>query len=274
MSEYVKSPINYIGCKYQLLPYILPHFPKDIDTFIDVFGGSATVCFNVKADKIVHNDIIPHISRIFNTWKQIPLENLLKYFKQYQSISEELFKALRWRYNQYHEPNILFILICNSYNGQMRFNNSLEYNSSYAKGIRYLTDNILKNIELIHPLLNTIEFSSKDFRDMSYSELTENDFVYFDPPYLISQGVYQDGKRGFKGWNKQDDIDLFNICDTLTTNGVKWCMSNVFESKGKVNTDLIGWSKQYNVVHIQANYNLGARKTTKHKDDEVLIKNY
>jgi adenine-specific DNA-methyltransferase len=39
MSEYVKSPLNYTGGKYKLLSQILPLFPNEIDTFIDLFGG-------------------------------------------------------------------------------------------------------------------------------------------------------------------------------------------------------------------------------------------
>ena len=39
MSEYIKSPLNYTGGKYKLLPQILPLFPNEIDTFIDLFGG-------------------------------------------------------------------------------------------------------------------------------------------------------------------------------------------------------------------------------------------
>lgn len=37
--EYIKSPLNYVGGKYKLLPQILPLFPKNIDTCIDLFGG-------------------------------------------------------------------------------------------------------------------------------------------------------------------------------------------------------------------------------------------
>lgn len=34
-----KNPFNYTGAKYKLLPQILPLFPKQIETFIDLFGG-------------------------------------------------------------------------------------------------------------------------------------------------------------------------------------------------------------------------------------------
>lgn len=36
---YYKNPFNYTGSKYKLLPQILPLFPSNIDTFVDLFGG-------------------------------------------------------------------------------------------------------------------------------------------------------------------------------------------------------------------------------------------
>lgn len=40
--ELIKSPINYTGSKYRLLKKgLLNYFPDNIETFIDLFGGSA-----------------------------------------------------------------------------------------------------------------------------------------------------------------------------------------------------------------------------------------
>ena len=37
--EMIKSPLNYTGGKYKLLPQILPYFPSNINTFVDMFCG-------------------------------------------------------------------------------------------------------------------------------------------------------------------------------------------------------------------------------------------
>ena len=37
--ELVKSPLNYTGGKFKLLPQILPLISNKIDTFIDLFCG-------------------------------------------------------------------------------------------------------------------------------------------------------------------------------------------------------------------------------------------
>lgn len=274
MSEIIKSPINYTGNKYKLLPRLLPLFPQNISTFLDVFGGSGTVSFNVDAEKKICNDYIPYISGIFSKWQTMSLEDIVDYCKKYQHITEEQFLELRKEYNITKDSNILFVLISQSFNGQMRFNTKHEYNSSFAKDIRYLNDNIISNVEKVYPLLDTITFISKDFRELEYDSLDKDSFVYLDPPYSLSRGVYQDGKRGFKGWYKQDDLDLFKICDTLDSKGIKFAMSNVFSSKGATNEELVSWATKYNVTHLNMNYNLGARKILNCKDDEVLIRNF
>ena len=49
--KYIKSPLNYVGGKHKLLPQILPLFPKNINTFIDLFGGGFNVGINVSAKR-------------------------------------------------------------------------------------------------------------------------------------------------------------------------------------------------------------------------------
>ena len=38
-NKMIKSPLNYTGRKYKLLPQILPYFPSNINTFVDMFCG-------------------------------------------------------------------------------------------------------------------------------------------------------------------------------------------------------------------------------------------
>lgn len=37
--DYIKSPLNYTGGKFKLLPQLLELFPDQIDTFVDLFAG-------------------------------------------------------------------------------------------------------------------------------------------------------------------------------------------------------------------------------------------
>ena len=55
MLGYIKSPMNYTGGKYKLLPYILPSFPGELSRFVDLFAGGLNVGINVQADVIYAN---------------------------------------------------------------------------------------------------------------------------------------------------------------------------------------------------------------------------
>ena len=54
-----------------------------------------------------------------------------------------------------------------------------------------------------------VNFSSADFENFDFSNFNKNDFVYCDPPYLITCGTYNDGKRGFKGWGEREEKTLY-----------------------------------------------------------------
>lgn len=49
--DFVKSPLNYTSGKYKLLPQFLEIFPKEIDTFVDLFAGGGNVAVNVVAKR-------------------------------------------------------------------------------------------------------------------------------------------------------------------------------------------------------------------------------
>ena len=285
MSDYIKSPMNYIGGKYKLFPQLLPLFPQKISMFYDIFGGGGSVSLNVDSEYVYFNDIVHYVSDMFDELKGKNGEECVKKIKevineyQLSKTNKEGFEKLREYYNKGNkEWYIFYTLMCYSFNYQYRFNNSHQYNSSFGKNrssFTRVTENKFLNFM---NRLNEIDitFDSKDFRMVDYSEANENDLVYFDPPYLITSGNYNDGKRGFKGWNKKDDLDLMNLCDRLDKQDTRFAMSNVLEHKGLRNEELIEWSKKYKVYYLDYNYNNCNYQDNneQYKTVEVLIVNY
>ena len=55
-NKLIKSPLNYTGGKYkllpQLLPIILPPHKNEINTFVDLFTGGGNVVANVNGIQI------------------------------------------------------------------------------------------------------------------------------------------------------------------------------------------------------------------------------
>ena len=252
--------MNYIGGKYKLLSQILPYFPEHINTFVDMFAGGLDVAINVQANHIICNDINHYIINMYQTMQHIELDNLLHDI--HKSILEfNLSKTntagyitLRNRYNDKRNPIDLFLLICYGFNHQLRFNNRGEFNNPFGVNRSSYNENIEQNLIAWHPRLQQIEFLAQDFHDLNLIFLTPDDFVYADPPYLISCGSYNDGKRGFEGWSAQDDLDLFNVLDKLNARHVNFAMSNVIEHKGMVNDNLNAWRAKYNTHILNADY--------------------
>ena len=111
-------------------------------------------------------------------------------------------------------------------------------------------------------------FTNLDFRYFPFQILTDNDFVYCDPPYYNSTATYNEQN----GWNEKDEIDLLNILDSLNEKGVKFALSNNLKYENPI---LYSWKNKYNLHILNINYNnCNYPKNNKQKDKEILITNY
>lgn len=120
-----------------------------------------------------------------------------------------------------------------------------------------------------------MQFVNKDFRELKYEKLSSSDFVYCDPPYLISTASYNENG----GWTQNDENDLYKVLDNLNMNNVKFALSNVIVHKGNNNETLIEWAKRYNTYALNMKYDTKWRATRKidevpKETIEVLITNY
>ena len=190
----------------------------------------------------------------------------------------EGYLALREKYNKNKDILDLFILTCYSFNHQIRFNSRHEFNTPFGKNRSAYNKTIEENlISFIKALQSkNIEFYSKDFTFLYGFDLCKNDFVYCDPPYLISNASYNDGKRGFKNWGTDEEVQLLDLLDFLDYKEVKFALSNVLVHKGMTNEMLAEWSKKYTVKHIEKTYNNSSyqRKNKDKETQEVLICNF
>lgn len=280
---YVKSPMNYIGGKYKLLPQIMDCFPTCVDSMVDLFAGGGDVTINSTAKHRYANDINKYVIGIFQEFQNNSVDYILYRIKsaiEYYELSKtdkEAYLRFRRYYNTYKDPIDLFILMCYSYNNQFRFNSKHEFNNPF--GERCFNEKTERNLLNTIERLKDVKLSSVSFEDFDFGVLKSGDFVYADPPYLISCGTYNDGKRGFKGWTSQDEVRLYEgVLDELDRNGMLFALSNVQAHKGVTNEILIDWYKRkgYNVRFMDKNYRNCSYNVKSRTSDtqEVLITNY
>lgn len=288
MSEWIKSPINYIGNKYKLLPQIIPLFPKEIDHLVDLFGGSGTVLINTKAEHYIYNDINNYVAEIFEglvkagSAEEI-IEQVEAIIKEYSlsMTNKEGFEKLRDDYNKGRRDWItLYTLMCHSFNHQFRFNSNHEYNSSFGKNRSYFSERQKQDLirmkeksELKDVEIHKCSFE-KCLSEYEWNQFSKNDLVYCDPPYLSSVGNYNDGKRGFEGWTPEHERKLLSLLTMLDNNGVRFALSNNFKYD---NSYLQEWldENKFNTLYLHGDYvNCNYHKKDRSKDIEVLITNY
>ena len=84
--DFIKSPLNYTGGKYKLLPQLLEIFPKEIDTFVDLFAGGGNVAVNVNAKHIIYNDIMWQVPEMLQEFKRVGVEECLQRIDYFRGL--------------------------------------------------------------------------------------------------------------------------------------------------------------------------------------------
>ena len=302
VNGFAKSPLNYTGGKFKLLPQLLSHFPYGNYTFVDLFGGGFNVGANVLYKEVVYNDLNKQVTRVIrlfkeNTSKEIiekiesiieeyGLSNsLLNGYEYYScdsanglgSYNKKGFALLRKSYNESKDSIErdfkLLTLIIFAFNNQVRFNKDGDFNTPVGK--RDFNKSVRGNIIDFYFSLKAkkIVFSSKDFSKITI-ESFKTPFYYCDPPYFLGTASYNESN----GWTETDELRLLDFLNQIDKKGGKFALSNVLIHKGKEHTILKKWIQQndYNVIHIKSDYNNSNyhKKDKNDKTQEVLITNY
>jgi len=307
----MKTPLNYTGNKSRLMSQFMNHFPKDIDVFVDLFCGGATVGLSVNAKKVIFIDnninvinLLKHLSihdftsileRLEVLVKKYNLSYSAKYGYQiyrkepsekdnngFKSFNIEGYYKLRSDFNSLKDKStcealdLLYLLVVYAFNNDMRFNRSGEFNLPVGK-----TDLNKSNLLKLSNYIDRVKkincsFICGDFREEKIKNILLNaDFIYADPPYLIGNAVYNETSN----WTEETEQELIDLLEVLNKNKKRFAISNVLGKVGASNKPLSDWLFNRADLHIVdidyhyrgASYNKINRDA---KEREVLIKNF
>lgn len=271
------SPLNFIGGKHDLIDFIKSNMPKDINTFYDLFGGGFNVGINADANKVIYNDVNFKVRELLEYITNADMNEFYKYINNtiaklgLSKENKESYLKLREKYNKTpissRDCRDLFLLIMFGFQQQIRFNSNLDYNNPVGQA--GFNDKVLEKLISFARITKEkkVFYYSEDYsRFIDY--INKDDFVYIDPPYLITLGSYNDGKRGFNGWNEKEEIRLLEFLDKLNSNNIRFMLSNVLTHKDKTNQILKNWIIKNNYKVIE--YGQKARGNR----SEIIIVNY
>ena len=294
----IRSPLFYVGDKYKLMGQLGELFPKKIERFIEPFVGGGSVFLNTKAKEYLANDIDTNIINLHKTLSKFDIDELFsklseiissyglsfslngkiapdelkkRYIKTYYAkYNKTAYEALRADYNK-DQTNMLYLylLLIYGFNRIIRFNSNglfnlpvgnVDFNANVYEALKNYTNFMSKN---------KISFSNLDYIDFLNSvKFKKDDYVYLDPPYLISNSEYN------KLWSKFDETILYETLDRLDKKGIKFGITNLVNHKGQTNEMIKSWSKKYKIYNITSNYISFNDNTIKADSKEIFVTNY
>ena len=295
-----RSPLFYMGDKFKLLDQLKDKFPKKINNFIEPFTGGGSVFLNINANNYFLNDRDKHLIGLHNHLiksskspyiffkkvkktlekyglsrsyeKDIIPKNLRKKFVKtyYAQFNKQGYTKLKNNFNSNTKIDYtsLYVLLILGFNRILRFNSNGEFNLpvgnvDFNKNTVTALNNYFKAIKT-----KKVKFHNQDYKKFLMNiNFKKDDFLYCDPPYLITAGEYN------KYWYENDEKELLKKLDELNKKKVKWALSNVIEYKGKKNKILIDWSKKYKSFNIKSNY-ISFNDNTIKSFKEILVTNY
>ena len=296
----VRSPFFYVGDKYKLIEEISSYFPDDIEKFVEPFVGGGSVFMNIDARKFYLNDIDVNVIALHKflcksankrteffsrresliaeyglsySYKEdrIPIELRQQYKKTYYAkYNKEAYGRMKRDFNESSIADlyVLYLLLIYGFNRMLRFNKNGDFN--LPVGNVDFNANVVNALEayFMQVISKKPKWFNIDYKDfLQKIRLSEKDFVYLDPPYLITFSEYN------KLWNEQDEIELLQLLDSLNKRRIRFAISNVTHYKGRCNNLFIDWACKYNVHPIKSNYISYHDNSTK-QISEVLITNY
>jgi len=272
-----ESPLNYIGSKSKLISNLEKFYPKDSKSFIDIFGGGFNVGINVESKKIIYNDLNHFVTNLIESFRCNDTYQYILFIKKnirkfkLKSKDNTSYLKIRDFYNSLpsykRDPRLLYTLILYGFNQQIRFNGSHNFNNPV--GMRWFNDKVLEKMISFSRVIKEkkIDIESRNYTDF-LEKISHDTFVYMDPPYRLTTGSYNDGKRGFENWDIESEKKMFDFADKLTERSICFMISYVAGHKGKVNNELIRWVSDNNYRIIEIDQILGIQRK------EVLIMNY
>ena len=276
-----ESPLNYIGSKARVIPAIRENLPSDIDDFSDAFGGGFNVGINIRSESVVYNEYNHFVKELIESFWQYDAFSYIVYMKkmirrfELEPGRKDAYLNVRDYYNSLPEdkrdPRLLLVVILYSFQQQIRFNSNHGFNNPV--GMRWFNDNLLEKLISFSRRIKELNvcFSCADYTDTFRYVDDGHTFVYLDPPYMLTNGSYNDGKRGFKGWDVSQEAALFEFLDKLNHEGSRFMLSYVLEHKEKVNQNLVNWTQDnhYHIIDLDESMSKYERRIK-----EILVTNY
>ena len=184
----MKPFLNYYGSKTTMTGTLLSYFPLDYKTYLEPFGGGASMLFEKDPHGMeVYNDIEENVWSVF---KVIQDEDMFKRFQQRCTLalySRDLYneakQALKTDLDIEDRAYYFFLLSRMSFNGNGGFSVCKESRRGMVKNV----SDFLSKVDMLpeyHNRLRRVLIEHKDAMELLDDYNEKGTFAYCDPPYV------------------------------------------------------------------------------------------
>lgn len=302
-TSYPKPILKWVGGKSQILDKLISYFPKEMDSYHEVFLGGGSVLLALMSlvkkglitikGNVYAYDINKPLIAIYQNIKKNHEELygcLQQYIKEYNSIDpksdvvnrtpttiddatssrESYYYWIRSKYNALSEKEKISVLGSSLF----IFLNKTGFRGLFRVGPNgfnvpygnYVNPQIIDrdHLDTIHDLIQKVTFISQDF-ESSLENIGQNDFVYLDPPYCPnSQTSFV--KYTDNGFSLEDHQRLFGLLNNLKGS---FMLSNADVELVHTNFD----ATKFMIDHLICKRAINSKKPQS-TAGEVLIRNY
>lgn len=267
-------PIKCQGIKTKLVKFIAGNVLwSGKGKWIEPFLGSGVVLLNVQPERAIATDSNVHLIRLYQDIQSGKLNEIIaqqfleSMGEQLKRRGEELYYEVRQRFNR--QPNTLDFLFLNRscFNGVIRFNSKGEFNVPYGhKPERFRQAYITKIVHQITWVRKVLKGKDWQFKVQNWkqtlSNLSPDDFVYLDPPYIGRHTDY------YNGWSEDEAIALAHTARSLPCG---FALSMWLENKYRKNEHLLRYWDGLAIKTFSHFYHVGSTENLRNEMTEALV---
>jgi DNA adenine methylase len=279
--------ISYIGGKNRMGSWIIDYVPKDIETYIEVFGGMFWVFFKMNINKypnlkkIVYNDFNPLNANLFRCVKDHKrlLESCKKLPVQIKGVMPtpiECVDAFNKIQSKIFDKNFIVpdepdydlaaeyaLVLTNVFSGSNPSKSKFidlkgKYHSKFTSFMNKLNDS--KWQKLFESITNV---ENMDFQEVIKKYDSPTSYFYCDPPYYLTEKYYANHDFGLETHER--------LANSLLSMKGRFSLSYYYFDK------LLEWFPKNSYIWISKDFNKGAAAKAgkvQNKGTELLIMNY
>jgi len=260
-----KPILKWAGGKTQLLPHLRKLIPKYSGKYYEPFIGGGALFFDHEPNSFIISDINPELINFYTAIRDYPEEIMLR-IDELKNDRDVFYEIRNQNFHELTPINAavrMLYLNKTCFNGLYRVNKKGGFNvpfANYKNPSFYSEENVLAASRQ----LKNGEIKLSSFESLAEINITQDDFVFFDPPY-VPVSKYSDFKRYNKEqFNLEQHETLSNLFSELSKKGVKLILTN---SDTEIVKELYS-GYQYITVEAKRNINSDG---SKRKANELII---